>query len=49
MESDDLKAANTEEQPDRVKPHTNGSAVVDGAKVTASCTKASWNVIRLKV
>ena len=49
MESDDLKAVNTEEQPDRVKPHANGSAVVDGARVTASLTKASWNVIRLKV
>ncbi|MDQ0192772.1 arabinosylfuranosidase ArfA [Paenibacillus wynnii] len=49
MESDDLKAANTEQQPDRVKPHNNGGAVVDGAKVTASLAKASWNVIRLKV
>lgn len=49
MESDDLKATNTEQQPNRVKPHSNGSAVVDGAKVTASLTKASWNVIRLKV
>lgn len=49
MESDDLKAVNTEQQPDRVKPHNSGSAVVDGAKVTASLAKASWNVIRLKV
>ncbi|MCL6603140.1 MAG: alpha-N-arabinofuranosidase [Paenibacillus sp.] len=49
MESDDLKATNTEQQPNRVKPHSNGSAVVDGAKVTASLSKASWNVIRLKV
>lgn len=49
MESDDLKAANTEQQPDRVKPHYNGNAAVEGAKVTASLAKASWNVIRLKV
>ncbi|WP_379129768.1 alpha-N-arabinofuranosidase [Paenibacillus sp. sgz500958] len=49
MESEDLKAANTEQQPDRVKPHRNGSAGVEGAKVTASLAKASWNVIRLKV
>jgi len=49
MESDDLKAVNTESQPDRVKPRGNGGAVVEGNGVAASLPKASWNVIRVKV
>ncbi|SDX32791.1 alpha-N-arabinofuranosidase [Paenibacillus sp. PDC88] len=49
LESDDLKAVNTAGQPDRVAPHKNGNAVVDGTTVTAQLAKASWNVIRLKV
>ncbi|GGF97955.1 arabinosylfuranosidase ArfA [Paenibacillus abyssi] len=49
LEHDDLKAVNTEQQPDNVKPHPNGNAQVDGFKVQASLVKASWNVIRLKV
>lgn len=49
LEHDDLKAANTKEQPDRVKPHNNGNAAVDGSIVTAQLAKASWNVIRLKL
>ena len=50
LESDDVKATNTLEAPDRVKPHNRGTAKVqDGAKVEASLSKASWNVIRLKL
>lgn len=49
LECDDLKATNTADNPDRVKPHNGGNATVDGAKVEASLSKASWNVIRLKV
>jgi alpha-N-arabinofuranosidase len=49
LQSDDLKAVNTEENPDTVKPHNGGNAAVDGFKVSASLAKASWNVIRLKV
>jgi alpha-L-arabinofuranosidase len=49
LESDDLKATNTLEQPDNVKPHKNGTAAVDGSTVTAVLGKASWNVIRLKL
>lgn len=49
LEHDDLKAANTHDQPDRVKPHNRGTAAVSGATVNASLSKASWNVIRLKV
>jgi alpha-N-arabinofuranosidase len=49
LESDDLKATNTKDNPDRVKPHNRGNAAVHGAKVEALLPKASWNVIRLKV
>lgn len=47
---DDLKATNTADAPDRVKPHTNGNAaVVDGGKIGSMLDKASWNVIRIKI
>ncbi|SDW67024.1 alpha-N-arabinofuranosidase [Paenibacillus sp. CF384] len=49
LESDDLKAANTLEAPNRVAPHTGGNAVIEGSGVAASLGKASWNVIRLKL
>ncbi|MCI3920722.1 alpha-N-arabinofuranosidase [Paenibacillus sp. TRM 82003] len=49
LENDDLKAVNTEQQPDNVKPHHKGNASVDGFKISASLAKASWNVIRVKV
>ncbi|XEC97711.1 alpha-N-arabinofuranosidase [Paenibacillus tarimensis] len=49
LQHDNLKAVNTEEHPDNVKPHSNGGAVVVGLKVEAKLAKASWNVIRLKV
>lgn len=50
LENDDLKATNTQEHPDRVTPHNRGNAVVqDRSRVEAELSKASWNVIRLKV
>ncbi|QYR21340.1 alpha-N-arabinofuranosidase [Paenibacillus sp. sptzw28] len=49
LEHDDLKAANTIDAPDRVAPHTRGSAAVDGSRIEATLGKASWNVIRLKL
>ncbi|MDD9266726.1 alpha-N-arabinofuranosidase [Paenibacillus sp. GCM10023248] len=50
MEHDDLKAANTIDAHDRVKPHNGGSATVDGnGRIVATLGKASWNVIRLKL
>ncbi|MCR4901393.1 MAG: alpha-N-arabinofuranosidase [Butyrivibrio sp.] len=43
---DDLKAVNTEENPDNVKPVSyNGSKLEDG-KLTSILPKKSWNVIR---
>ncbi|PWV88447.1 alpha-N-arabinofuranosidase [Paenibacillus cellulosilyticus] len=49
LESDDLKAVNTELQPNRVVPHNSGNATADGLSIQASLPKASWNVIRVKV
>jgi alpha-N-arabinofuranosidase len=48
LESEDAKDTNTEEEPDRVKPHENGNAQIDGCKVSATLPKLSFNVIRLK-
>ncbi|MGG1516338.1 alpha-N-arabinofuranosidase [Paenibacillus oryzisoli] len=49
LQHEDLKAVNTEHNPDNVKPHMNGNAAVDGLKISAQLAKASWNVIRVKV
>ncbi len=48
MENDDVKATNTEDNPDNVKPHNNGNAKMDGKILKAEIPKLSWNVIRLK-
>lgn len=48
LESNDPKAINDANQPDRVKPHRNGNAAVNGSFINASLPKLSWNVIRLK-
>ncbi|NLV36553.1 MAG: alpha-N-arabinofuranosidase [Clostridiaceae bacterium] len=48
LESENAKDTNTEEDPNRVVPHNNGNAQMDGSTVTASLPKLSWNVIRLK-
>lgn len=49
LENDDLKATNTAEA-ESVKPHSNGSAIItDQGKITASLSKASWNVIRVRL
>jgi alpha-N-arabinofuranosidase len=47
LEHEDLKAVNTEDNPDNVKPHKNGSSEVKGNTLTAELPKLSWNVIRL--
>lgn len=49
LEHEDLKAANTLEQPDRVTPHKNGNAALIDRTVSAQLARASWNVIRIKV
>ena len=47
MRNDDLKAVNTEVNPDNVVPKAGGNAKVDGGILQAVFGKASWNVIRL--
>jgi alpha-N-arabinofuranosidase len=47
LEHDDLKAVNTEENPDNVKPHKNGNAEKKKNLLKALLPKLSWNVIRL--
>ncbi|MDN5346047.1 alpha-N-arabinofuranosidase [Petrotoga miotherma DSM 10691] len=48
LENNELKAVNTEDNPDNVKPHNNGNARNEGGKVKAELSPLSWNVIRLK-
>jgi alpha-L-arabinofuranosidase len=48
LENENIKAANTAENPLRVVPHSNGNAKTNGFYVTAELPKLSWNVIRLK-
>jgi alpha-N-arabinofuranosidase len=48
LEHEDVKATNTEENPDNVVPHKNGSAVFKDGVVKARLARLSWNVIRLK-
>ncbi len=47
LEHPDLKATNTEANPRNVAPHSGGKASVDGGRLSAPLSKASWNVIRL--
>jgi len=49
LSSEDLKAKNTEQDPNRVVPRANGDASVEGSNVSARLAQASWNVIRLTV
>lgn len=48
MHDEDLKAENTEANPDRIKPEVNGKSVNDNGKFSAVLQSKSWNVIRLK-
>ncbi|MNR25088.1 Intracellular exo-alpha-(1-_5)-L-arabinofuranosidase [compost metagenome] len=50
LEHEDLKASNTFENPDRVKPHSVGNATISSNRqIGAVLGKASWNVIRLQL
>ncbi|MGG1311718.1 alpha-N-arabinofuranosidase [Cohnella laeviribosi] len=50
LTSDDLKAVNTADNPDRVKPVSGTARVAkEDAVFTAQLPKASWNVLRFKV
>ena len=47
LHHDDVKAINTEENPDNVAPVTLHDGQVDGGRLTIVTPAASWNVIRL--
>lgn len=49
LASDDLKAGNTQAEPNRVVPHAGGNAAADGTAISATLSRASWNVIRVKL
>ena len=44
----DLKAVNTEENPNNVKPQLYSNSAMDQGRLTSVLPKQSWNVIRLK-
>ncbi|HLV09531.1 MAG TPA: alpha-N-arabinofuranosidase [Halanaerobiales bacterium] len=49
LEHDEIKASNSEEKPDNVKPHSNGKTRVNENRILAELPALSWNVIRLKL
>lgn len=47
MHNEDLKAVNTEADPERVVPKAGGNARVEDGVLHTVFGKKSWNVIRL--
>ncbi len=47
LHDEDLKAVNTEENPNRIRPEANGNARLEEGRLTAVLKHKSWNVIRL--
>jgi len=47
ISDEDVTAANTLEQPDRVAPHDNATASVDGSTLTVTLPSVSWTAIEL--
>ena len=47
LHHDDVKAVNTEENPNNVIPCQGNGAAADNGKVTVKLPALSWNVIRL--
>lgn len=49
LEHEDMKAFNTEENQDEIKPYTSGTLPeIDGGIATCRLNKQSWNVVRFK-
>ena len=48
LHHDDVKAVNTEENPDNVKPGAGNGGRMDGGVLSVPLGRLSWNVIRLK-
>jgi alpha-N-arabinofuranosidase len=49
LADDDPQAANTEQEPGRVRPRTVDGARADGERLLATLPPRSWNVLRLRV
>ena len=47
LHNDDVKAVNTEAEPEKVAPVKGRNGKVDGGKMTVKLPALSWNVIRL--
>ncbi len=47
MHNKDVKATNTEQNPNNIIPNNNGNAQIDDGILTANLSNLSWNVIRL--
>ena len=47
LHHDDVKAVNTEENPDNVRPVKGAGGTLDGGRLTIAIPALSWNVIRL--
>lgn len=47
LHDEDLKAVNTEENPDRISPEANGNSRLEDGRLNAVLKHKSWNVIRL--
>ena len=47
LHHDDVKAVNTELNPDCVSPVSRRDGMLDGGRLTISLPTLSWNVIRL--
>jgi alpha-N-arabinofuranosidase len=47
LEHSDLKAENTEQNPNNVVPHNNGNSIFSNGILTLNLNKHSWNVITL--
>lgn len=48
LHHDDVKAANSEDDPGKVTPFTSENGQMDGGKLTTQIPALSWNVIRLE-
>jgi len=49
MNNNDMKAANTEENPNHVVPRSNGMSQLENGILTAILERHSWNVIKLTI
>ena len=47
LHHDDVKAINTEENPEEVSPRKTRGGKMDGGRMTVRLPALSWNVIRL--